>query len=164
MDFLFVSLLVFLFICLSLLLFVCLFVCFRTRQKFEYLRLKMQEKTKKLLKFQRVQKVAKNILLRGENDSMQSDEFQAIFNMLYAYFMGVCWCCGPGASMQQNNVAIHNKFEKYTQLQNTTQYQTIFPLTPKNTLWLWRSVLCSLYQRTCQVNSKGSWLFLRPFN
>ena len=57
MDFLFLSLLVFLFICLSLLL----FACFRTRQKFEYLRLKMQEKTKKLLKFQRVQKVAKNI-------------------------------------------------------------------------------------------------------
>ena len=96
----------------------------------------MQEKTKKLLKFQRVQKVAKNILLRGENDSMQSDEFQAIFNMLYAYFMGVCWCCGPGVSMQQNNAAIHNKFEKYTQLQNTTQYQTIFPQTPKNTLCL----------------------------
>ena len=57
MDFLFLSLLVFLFICLSLLL----FACFRTRQKFECLRLKMQEKTKKLLKFQRVQKVAKNI-------------------------------------------------------------------------------------------------------
>ena len=56
-NFLFVSLLAFLFICLSLLL----FVCFRTRQKFEYLRLKTQEKTKKLLKFQRVQKVAKNI-------------------------------------------------------------------------------------------------------
>ena len=52
----------------------------------------MQEKTKKLLKFQRVQKVAKNILLRGENDSKQSDEFQAIFNMLYAYFTGVCCC------------------------------------------------------------------------
>lgn len=113
MVFLFVSLLVFLFICLSLLL----FVCFRTRQKFKYLRLKMQEKTKKLLKFQRVQKVAK------------------IFNMLYAYFTGVCWCCGPVASMPQNNVAIHNKFEKYTQLQNTTPYQSIFPLTPKNTLF-----------------------------
>ena len=56
-NFLFVSLLAFLSICLSLLL----FVCFRTRQKFEYLRLKTQEKTKKLLKFQRVQKVAKNI-------------------------------------------------------------------------------------------------------
>ena len=56
-NFLFVSLLLFLFICLSLLL----FICFRTRQKFEYLRLKRQEKTKKLLKFQRVQKVAKNI-------------------------------------------------------------------------------------------------------
>ena len=70
-NFLFVSLLAFLFICLSLLL----FVCFRTRQKFEYLRLKTQEKTKKLLKFQRVQKVAK------------------IFNMLYAYFTGICWCC-----------------------------------------------------------------------
>ena len=47
-----------------------------------------------------------------------------------------------GASMQQNNVAIHNKFEKYTQLQNTTQYQTIFAVTPKNTLFslLWQPV------------------------
>ena len=40
-----------------------------------------------------------------------------------------------GCKHAPNSVAIHNKFEKYTQLQNTTQYQTIFPLTPKNTLF-----------------------------
>lgn len=52
-----------------------------------------------------------------------SKKYLTCFILILREFVGA----EGGASMHQNNVAIHNKFEKYTQTQNTTQYQTIFP-------------------------------------
>lgn len=77
----------------------------------------------------------------GENEKMVEistgpkgrKKYLTCFMLILREFVGTAG--RVHASMHQNNVAIHNKFEKYTQLQNTTQYQTIFPITPKNKLF-----------------------------
>lgn len=140
MNFLFVSLLVF-FVYFSQSSFVCLF----------------QDKTE--VRVFEVENAGDNEkIVEISTGPKGSKKYLTCFILILREFVGA----EGGASMHQNNVAIHNKFEKYTQTQNTTQYQTIFPITPKNTLCSLLSLPVSMTFSLLLTNLPGQLQRTRP--